>query len=297
MTQKGAGDLAPPRRLTGLLLAVPLILLLGFSTSDLSVVTLARRLAAGGATLRPHSWVLAHRRAAATEPAAAPAACRLDVGQGPFAKACHLLKDICVDQVGSGSGPWERAAGSGRPSGATRETTGRRSLSWPRPGAPLTLPLTSTPLPAANGHPAWGRVSAGAGHQPRTHRAARAGALPPPQQLPLCPQRHGAPVTATIPAMRCLPLCRSNRTPACACPRCMRSGVRAMPPLVRRRQLALPPSLWFAGRVGVPGPAANWQSRCVLPRAHPLPRPACVQLLHCAHRLLQVWVQGWRPAP
>ena len=91
MTQQGAGDLAPPRRLTGLLLAVPLILLLGFSTSDLRVVTLASHLAAGGATLRPHSWVLAHRSAAATEPAAAPAACHLDVGQWPIAKACHLL--------------------------------------------------------------------------------------------------------------------------------------------------------------------------------------------------------------
>lgn len=115
MTVAGSGKPTPRGRL-GLVLAVlglsaALALLAsaprGVRPPTLSFTRIAQGLGccrgAGGPAgwPRPFGWV--GGGGGGSEEAAfpaGPAACELDVQQGPIAEACHLVPDVCVDQVG-----------------------------------------------------------------------------------------------------------------------------------------------------------------------------------------------------
>ena len=117
LAMKEAGPTKPPPRrsrlgakMAELLGCTALLFLLCWSTWDVQVPSLCSRSSAaraGGGGWRRHRWVLVD----GTEPAAAtaspPATCRLDVDQGPIAEVCHLISDVCMDQVGRGCARWE----------------------------------------------------------------------------------------------------------------------------------------------------------------------------------------------
>lgn len=122
LAMKEAGPTKPPprrsrlgARFAELLGCTVLLFLLCWSTWDVQVPSLcsrsfAARAGSGGSGggWRRHRWVLVD----GTEPAAAaspPAACHLVVEQGPIADVCHLISDVCVDQVGWG-GSWAGSA-------------------------------------------------------------------------------------------------------------------------------------------------------------------------------------------
>lgn len=184
-----------------------------------------------------------------------------------------------------GAGGWQRATG-GSHSGNDRA---RRS---PRPGAPPTLPLYFRPSPCSKWPSCMGQSIS----------ECRAPTAPPPR----CPC-WSPPTTTATSALPTSTRCAGNCSQPChvvsatasfkpyygmrlfVTPEVMRTGHQccpAAPETTRSAAVTL-----VAGRVGVPGPAAYWQSRCIFTRAHPLPCQACVQLLHCAHRLLQVRVR------
>lgn len=111
MTEVSSGK--PPARarlgplVAALLGCTALLVLLSSGTWDARVPTLrSYRFAALG---RSHRWA---GGSGSSEPAGAAASaalptCELDVEQGPIAESCHLLTDVCVDQVSHGG--WQRA--------------------------------------------------------------------------------------------------------------------------------------------------------------------------------------------
>ena len=107
-----ASNSKPPARarlgtLVAALLGCTALLLLGSGTWDARVPTLrSYRFAALG---RGQHWAGGSgsgERAGAAASAPLPT-CELDVEQGPIAESCHLLTDVCVDQVSHGG--WQRA--------------------------------------------------------------------------------------------------------------------------------------------------------------------------------------------
>lgn len=72
---------------------------------------------------RGHRWAGGDGAEPAAVAAAAATACELDVEQGPIAEACHLLNDVCVDQVRSSWGRWEGGGGRSGDAWTARQQT------------------------------------------------------------------------------------------------------------------------------------------------------------------------------
>lgn len=111
-----------------------------------------------------------------------------------------------MDQVGSGSEPWERAAGSGQLAAATRETTGRAAHPGlvRRPPCRCTSPLSLQQMAILHG-PEYQRVQS-------TNRAPTA--LPVLEPLAVALHLHKSP-PPTLPSLCSAPaLCPSSTTGA-----------------------------------------------------------------------------------